>query len=258
MQFPIGIFGASLATATLPAISQLWVKKDFQGVHSTLSSALRHIFAINLPASAGLAFLGYPIIELIFQYGRFQASDTRFTALALAMYAIGLTAYSAVKVLVPACYAMGNTRVPVLVSVFTVAVTLVLNLVFVRWIGFSGLALGTSLGALINFALLMEAVRRMLLCEGVRFELFGVIRSFVENLALSLVMGGVVYLSWQGLETIMPGHSAGMRLFRMLLLISEGGTLVLLLAKIFNLRETREAFEFFTQKLRSRLFEPAK
>ena len=71
MQFPIGIFGASLAQATLPRVSQQWVGRDISGLDATLNESLRRVFAINLPASAGLAFLGYPIVELIFQYGRF-------------------------------------------------------------------------------------------------------------------------------------------------------------------------------------------
>jgi putative peptidoglycan lipid II flippase len=257
MQFPIGLFGVSLATATLPAISQLWVKRDLTGVDRTLSSALRHSFAINLPASAGLAFLGYPIIELIFQYGRFQAQDTQFTANALAMYAIGLTAYSGVKILVPACYAMGNTRTPVLASIGSVVVALILNLILVQWIGFAGLALGTSLGALLNFSLLICAVRGMLRREGASFDLSGVLRSLLENTGVALVMGVCVYFSWQLLESALPGAHAWLRLIRVTLLVGEGAVFVLILAWIFNLREIQDALNSILQKLRSRLFEAA-
>ena len=100
---------------------------------------MKNVFAVNLPASAGLAFLGLPIIELIFQYGRFYPQDTQATAMALAMYAVGLTAYSAVKVLVPACYALGNTRIAVLSSVLSVILTITLNLIMVKSCGYWGL-----------------------------------------------------------------------------------------------------------------------
>ncbi len=105
MQFPIGIFGVSLAAATLPRVSAQWVARDAAGAAETLSKSLRHVLAINLPASAGLAFLGVPIVQLLFEYGPFSSQDTQATALALTAYAVGLTAYSAVKVLVPVCYA---------------------------------------------------------------------------------------------------------------------------------------------------------
>jgi putative peptidoglycan lipid II flippase len=64
MQFPIGIFGVSMAAATQPAVARLWVKKDAQGVADQLDRSLKQVFALNLPASAGLAFLGVPIISL--------------------------------------------------------------------------------------------------------------------------------------------------------------------------------------------------
>ncbi len=258
MQFPIGLFGVSLATATLPAISQLWVKQDLQGVNRTLVGALRHSFAINLPASAGLAFLGYPIIELIFQYGKFHAQDTQATASALAMYAIGLTAYSAVKILVPACYAMGNTRAPVYASVLSVFMTLLFNLALSRWIGFSGLALGTSLGALLNFMILLSIVRKMLTHGGANFDLAGVLRSFAENLVVALLMGGMVFLSWHYLESILPGANALIRLSRVGILVAEGAVFVLILAKIFKLRETQDAVAYLMGRLKTRLLEPSK
>jgi putative peptidoglycan lipid II flippase len=259
MQFPIGLFGVSLATATLPAVSELWVQRKLKQVSDTLSQALRHTFAINLPASAGLAFLGYPIIELIFQHGKFQAQDTQATALALAMYSIGLTAYSAVKILVPACYAMGNTRVPVVASVSSVVVTLILNLLLVHWIGFSGLALGTSLGALVNFVFLLFALREILSSQGESFDITGVLRSLVQNLAVSLLMGSLVYFSWKGLESVIPGAEAGawIRLIRLVFLMGEGVLLVLVLAWIFKLRETQGAVQYLMRKLKSRLFQTA-
>ena len=122
-------------------------EREYSGSRETLTHSIRSVFAINLPASAGLDFLGFPIIELIFQYGRFNTADTEATATALAMYSVGLTAYSAVKVLVPACYALGNTRLPVLSSVLAVLFTIILNLLMVKPFGYWGLALGTSLAA---------------------------------------------------------------------------------------------------------------
>lgn len=142
MQFPIGVFGASLAAATLPRVSRLWVSKDIQGIDRSMTAALRQVFAVNLPASAGLAFLAEPIIELIYQYGRFDATSSKATAQVLMVYALGLTAYSSVKVLVPAFYAMGDTRVPVISSTLSVGLTLALNLALVPTLGILGLPWG--------------------------------------------------------------------------------------------------------------------
>ena len=162
MQFPIGIFGVSLASATLPKVSRQWAHRDVKGVSETLTHSIRSVFAINLPAAAGLIFLGYPIVELIFQYGRFYPEDTRATSAALAMYSVGLVAYSIVKVLVPACYALGNTRLPVISSVLAVGVTIILNLMMVKSFGYWELALGTSIAAIFNGTFLLGAIRGLI------------------------------------------------------------------------------------------------
>jgi putative peptidoglycan lipid II flippase len=266
MQFPIGLFGVSLASATLPVVSALWVRKDVEGVERTLTQSLKQVFAINLPASAGLAFLGVPILELIFQYGRFQASDTRATALALAMYAVGLTAYSAVKVLVPACYALGNTRVPVLSSFLAVAVTIVLNLIMVRPFGYWGLALGTSVAALVNSAFLLIAVRKLIEAGGGRFPYRPLITSFLKHLTIALVMGVVCWASARGLASLLPEQILGAdlgklglvfgRLFRTGLLVAEGIGIVLLLSRLLGVTETTDALQLFIGKLKKKLSRP--
>lgn len=263
MQFPIGIFGVSLASATLPRVSQQWVKKDYPGVSQTLTQSLRSVFAINLPASAGLGFLGYPIIELIFQYGRFYMEDTRSTALALAMYSVGLTAYSAVKVLVPACYALGNTRLPVISSVLAVIVTIVLNTCMVGPFGYWGLALGTSLAAILNGLFLLGSVRSLIRKKGGDLPLGPLFRAFLQYLAVALGMGFACYFTSQGLYQIMSDRvfaelmgKSGIPLargIRVSILLVEGVAFVILVSQVFHLKEVKEVFDLFTGKLKNKL-----
>ena len=263
MQFPIGLFGVSMAAATLPTVSRLWVEKRYSKVTETLSQSLRHVFAINLPASAGLAFLGAPIIAMIYQYGHFNSEDTLATARALAMYAVGLTAYSAVKVLVPACYAMGNTRVPVISSALTVVVTVVFNLIMIRPFGYWGLALGTSIGALFNSCWLLLFIRRMLARQGEVFHLWPIFRAFLAQLVVALLMGAICYATLLGLNHWAPESgflehfgrksAALVRIAKMLILVLEGGAVVLLLARILGLSDTTQAVDIFTEKLKKKL-----
>lgn len=263
MQFPIGIFGVSLAAAVLPRVSRQWVESDWSGVSETLSRSLRQVMAINLPASAGLAFLGYPIIELIFQYGRFRPEDTARTALALAMYAIGLTAYSGVKVLVPACYAMGNTRVPVLSSLFSVGVTIALNMAMVGHLGYWALALGTSIGAILNLLILLVASRRLIEARGGDFGLGPLLSAFLGHFGIALVMGVVCYGTHLGLSQLFAGPEAGGalgkgmialgRAFKVSFLVAEGVFLVVILARLFKMQDTNEAFDLFARKIKKKL-----
>ncbi len=159
---PIGLFGISIATASLPTISAHAATRDDSGIRHTVASGLRLMLMLNLPATIGLVVLSSPIIALIFEHGRFTPADTAATAAALACYAPGLIGYSAVKLISPAFYAMGNSHAPVIATAASVAVNVGLNLMLVQPLGHRGLALGTSLASLLNAGMLFWLLRARL------------------------------------------------------------------------------------------------
>jgi putative peptidoglycan lipid II flippase len=99
--------------------------------------------------------LATPIVSLIFERGRFAPSDTAATAAALAFYAPGLLGYSVVKLASPAFYALGNSRVPVAASAFSVGFNILASLLLVDVLGHRGLALSTAMAALLNGGVLL-------------------------------------------------------------------------------------------------------
>jgi putative peptidoglycan lipid II flippase len=117
---------------------------------------------LNIPATMGLLVLASPIVALIFEHGRFTSGDTAATAAALAFYAPGLVGYSAVKLISPAFYAMGNSRIPVMASGVSVLLYVVLSLLLVQILGHRGLALGTAVAALVNAGILLWLLRSRL------------------------------------------------------------------------------------------------
>ena len=151
MQFPIGVFGVAIATATLPPLSRSTAHQDYGGFRQTLGHALTLVFLLCVPSAVGLAVLGRPIVALIFEHGRFTAFDTVQTGNALAAYSIGLAGYAAVKVLSPAFYALGDARTPMLISLVSIAVNYGINFLLVGPLGHVGLAFSTSTVALVNF-----------------------------------------------------------------------------------------------------------
>ena len=165
MQLPIGVFGVALATVSLPGLARAAVDRDMPALKTTLSSALRLVFALTFPASLWLALMARPVIALLYEHGRFGSHDTAQTAGALLMYCLGLSAFAAVGVLTRAFYALGETRTPVRSSFVAVAVNLALNLLFVgplRFLGLEhrGLALATSATAVVNLLQLAWFLRR--------------------------------------------------------------------------------------------------
>src|SRR5256714_124745 len=110
MQLPLGIFGVAVGTVTLPLVSRTAALGDMAAFRSALAHALRLVTLLTIPAAIGLIVLAQPIISVIYEHGRFTPEATRQTAGALQFYAIGLAAYSAVKVLAPAYYLSLRSR----------------------------------------------------------------------------------------------------------------------------------------------------
>jgi putative peptidoglycan lipid II flippase len=162
MQLPIGLFGVAIGTVALPVVSRQRARGDTAALGRTVGQALELVALLCLPAAAGLAVFGVPIIGLVYEHGRFGPTDTTAAAQALAAYAVGLAGYAGIKVLAPAFYALDDTRVPMLVSVLSIVTNLALNWTFVRVLGFGhvGLALSTSAVAIANCVLLYAILRR--------------------------------------------------------------------------------------------------
>ncbi len=160
MQFPIGLFGVALSVATLPMVAKQATQGKIRELGDTLVSSLTLAFALTLPAAVGLWLLAEPIIALIFQHGRFTHFDTMMTGEALKFYAVGLMAYSAVKIIVPVYYALNDTKWPVIASFISVALNVIIILLTLDRFQHRAIALSTSMTIIFNFVFLSVILYR--------------------------------------------------------------------------------------------------
>jgi len=237
MYMPIGLFGVSIATAALPTLSRQAAQGELAGMRETLSSGLRMMLMLNVPATAGLIALALPIVALIFQHGSFTRADSGATALALACYAPGLVGYSAVRFAVPAFYALHDSRTPVTVSVATVLLNVALNIALVRAIGYPGLALGTAVASLFNAVVLLWLLRARLdgLDEG------RLTTSFVKIGVASIVMGVAAWQANGVLLRAVAGEAVLPRLIRVSGDIAFALAVLVLAARVLRIAEFAEA-----------------
>jgi putative peptidoglycan lipid II flippase len=198
MYLPIGVVGVSIATAALPVMARYAALNQLDLMRQTVSRGLRLMLMLMVPATIGLIVMAEPIVRLIFERGRFTPADTQATALALVCYAPGIVGYSVVRLAVPSFYALGTSLTPAFVSVGSVLLNVVLNLILVRILGYQGLALGTSVAALTSAVVLLVLLRgRLNGLEGARL-----VDSFVRIAVAAALMGLVVwqvdkwYMGW--------------------------------------------------------------
>jgi putative peptidoglycan lipid II flippase len=199
MQLPIGLFGVAIASATLPAISRSVASGDQDEFRHTLSRSLGFVFLLTVPSAVGLAVLGRPVIAAIFEGGKFNAYDTRQTALALSFYAVGLVGYSVLKVLNPAFYAMRDSQTPMYVSLGTIAVNYAAATLLITTTGLGHVGLAMALSVVSTFSALVQFVLMRNLIGGIHGR--GLFASLSKIVVAAGAMGLLVTWVNQGMET---------------------------------------------------------
>lgn len=160
MQFPLGVFGVALSTVILPHLSKHHARKDEQAYQQSLDWALKLIVLIAIPAALALLVLSGPLLATMFHYGRFNSFDVLMAQKSLKMFALGLPFFIAVKVLVTAFFARQDTKTPVRIALIALLVNIIGNAVLIFPMAHAGIALATSLGAIVNVGLLIIMLKK--------------------------------------------------------------------------------------------------
>ena len=248
MYLPIGLFGVSIATASVPAVSRHAAQNDRPGIRRTVADALSLMLMLNVPATVGLIVLSAPIIRVIFERRAFTPGDTAATAVALQFYAIGLIGYSVVRIASPTFYALNESRTPVKVSMASVLINAVLNIALVRVMGYRGLALGTSVAALINAVTLIILLRRRL--DGL--EERRVFLSFVKISLASLAMGAAAAAVDRFSMTWISGDGLLPQIVRLAAAIGAAVVVLAAAAHLLHIDEFRRGVNLVTGRFRRR------
>ena len=195
MYFPIGALGVAISTAALPTLSKAISQNNYDEYRSTLIHALKLIFILALPASAGLIALNRPIVALLFERGEFTKADTIQTGGALLCYAFGLCGYSGVKIATNGFYAIKNTRTPAIISISMMAVNVLLNyiLIFRFGLGHRSLAISTAITITLNFILTLGLLWRRVRNFGWR----GISWVFIRSAFASACMGVIAFIIYK-------------------------------------------------------------
>ncbi len=196
VQLPVGIFVTALATAIYPTLAEHAGRGDHDGLKRSVSSGLRLLTLVMLPAAVGLIVLRTPIVSLAFQRGSFDSVATAKTATALAFYAIGVLGVANQQILTRAFYVLSDSITPVAVGIGSSLLNIGLAFWLVRPLQHGGLALANSIATLVNMAVLMMFLRRKVGSS------LGVVGSLVKIALAAGVMGGVVLFAYPLLASI--------------------------------------------------------
>lgn len=160
VELPLGVFAIAVGTATLPSFSDQVSQGNMAEFKKTLAFSLRLILFVTIPAMIALIALREPIISVLFERGHFDATATILTARALFFYAVGLWAFSVIRVIVSAFYSLQDTRTPMKAAIAALAANIIFSLLLMFPLGHGGLALATSIASAVNVILLTVVLTR--------------------------------------------------------------------------------------------------
>lgn len=221
---PIGVIGIAIATVTSVDVSARLASGERDHASRDLAGSLRLTAFLALPSAVALWVLAEPIVRLIYEYDQFTPEDTALASVALRGYGAGLLFYGVTKVQVPVCYALSSVRLPVFGSIVAMVGFTIWATTTTERLGVFGLALGTSIAALINCGLLAFGLQRRLGGLGTVWR--GIILSGVLSGAMGLALTALLPVldGWWGHEGMLDrGATVGVSILVGFAIVIGGG-----------------------------------
>lgn len=195
---PLGVFGVALGTVAMTSVSEAAAESDRDELARRCAQAVNAGWMLTSASAVGLFVLAEPIVTLVYRYGATSAGDAMGIATCLRAYVLGLVPYSLVKIVAPSYYSVDRPKVPLVASVGAVVVNIGFNAATYRTLGAPGLALGTAVGALTNYAVLRGLYGRVV----APFPREAAWRRRGGLLLANAVLAGVLVAAWWGWLTL--------------------------------------------------------
>lgn len=189
-QLPIGLFGATVAQAAFPLLSQASASEDKEQYLKTLSSAVNQIMFFIMPMSALFIVLRIPIVRLVFGASRFDWQATVLTGMTLSAFSVSLGAQAASQLFTRGFYALFDTMTPMVIGVITIALNTILSIIFIQVVHLPVWALGmsTTIASFFNAGLLLIFLERRMKTRIIKTVLTTPVKIFIASLLTGVAL----------------------------------------------------------------------
>jgi putative peptidoglycan lipid II flippase len=236
MQLPLAIFGLAMATVSLPLMSKAVAKKDITEVAQTLNFSIRFSVIALLPAMIGLIAIGLPIIQVLFERGKFDTYASLLTNKALFYYSLGLPAYAISKVLANTFFSFQDTKTPLKIAIINMIIHTVLCIILMYYLDVGGLAFATAICAYINAYMLARCLKRRIGSIGIKTIFKSFIKGFISSIIMGIVCYVIIKINFANLFISLP------------ISIITGIISFILISKLLKIQEVEILFDSFLKK----------
>jgi putative peptidoglycan lipid II flippase len=220
---PQGVFAVAITTVLFPTLSRLAARGDLAGFRTTISSGLRQLAFLLIPASAVTAVLAEPIIRILFQRGQWAPYQTPIVADCLAAFTVGLFFNGIMLLFGRGFFSLQLNWIPTTIALGDLGLNAILDASFYRF-GTWGIPLATAVVNMAGAAAMLYVMRRRVGSLDGRRTLSAVARVA----AASAVVAGLAYLVWEPLDSSLGRSFPGQ-------LVSLGAALVVAVAAYLGL-----------------------
>jgi putative peptidoglycan lipid II flippase len=200
---PQGMFSVAVATILFPTLSRMAARGDLDGFRATVSTGIRQIAFLLIPASVVSAVLAAPIVRLVFERGKFTAADVSVVAGCLAAFSLGLVFNGWMLMLTRGFYGLQSNWIPTTVAVATLVLNAVLDAILYR-LGVWGIPLSTSFVNIAGVVALVVFMRRRI--GSVDHARVGA--AVVRITVAAAACGAVAFAAWDVLDQLLGRSTA--------------------------------------------------
>jgi len=248
VQFPLGAFGIAISIAIFPTLAKYTAKNNIPEFKKSLLFGLKMLIFITVPSAVGLIVLKDSLIRLIYEHGIFSRVATSMTASALLYYSIGLFAYACVRLITMSFYALKDTKTPVKIGIYIVLINIALDLILVKYLAHSGLALATSIAAILNLIILLKVLQDKIGNLGLKSQTSFLIKIIISSICLGIVC--VLVGNYFG--NLLDLNDKYNQIIQVTVSIFSGGLVYFIISYILGVKEVRHLKQSIKTILRSK------
>ncbi|MCW2278124.1 murein biosynthesis integral membrane protein MurJ [Heliophilum fasciatum] len=248
MQLPLGVFAIAISVAVFPTLTRCAANKEWEEFRKHLSLGLRSVVFITLPAAVGMMILRVPLVQVLFEHGKFDRAATLSTASVLFYFLIGLVAQGANQLLPRVFYAVQKPQIVVRISAISLVFNTLISLVVLNWLGAEGLALAFSISAFLTTGLFLLMARRALRKMGGR----RMVRSCLQTLFAAVLMGAVLQSVVYLVSTFLPVEQEWMQYGAMVIYVAVGALVYGAVTIAMGMEEARFVQQAFLGRFKRR------
>lgn len=195
----MALFITSIVSVIYPMLSKLSSENKKEEFISSVVLSINSVILLVIPISVGAIALSYPIVKILFQRGAFDDKATSMTAIALGFYSIGMVSFGLRDVIGKVFYSLQDTKTPMINGAIAMILNIIMNIFLVKIMGHAGLALATSISAIICTFFLFNSLKK-------RIGYFGqdkILKATIKSLIAAIIMGFVTIFSYNNLSKVL-------------------------------------------------------